>query len=347
MKGNSILNRAKYSENTDEWYTDYKTVEEELSHYEVQFYDKVILCNCDDPYESAFSKYFLRNFNVLKLKKLICTSYKGSRIVELLKVKDDSSCDIDRNNAYVMIVDERFSNCSGIIDDADIETLLKTKGIVCKLKGDGDFRSPECLAYLDEADVVVTNPPFSKFIELFSLLVKKNKKYLLIGNQNAITYKEVFPYIKNGKAWIGYHFGDMAFKVPNDTPPRKTRYWVDDSGQKWRSLGNAMWLTNLDTERKHQKLKLSSVYDPEKYPKYDNYDAINVSRVLDIPKDYDGIMGVPLTYLKYHNENQFEIVGEANHGSDNEFDLFKPRINGRDIFKRILIRRKGTYPNEI
>ena len=268
MKGNSILNRAKYSENTDEWYTDYKTVEEELSHYEVQFYDKVILCNCDDPYESAFSKYFLRNFNVLKLKKLICTSYKGSRIVELLKVKDDSSCDIDRNNAYVMIVDERFSNCSGIIDDADIETLLNTKGIVRKLKGDGDFRSPECLAYLDEADIVVTNPPFSKFIELFSLLVKKNKKYLLIGNQNAITYKEVFPYIKNGKAWIGYHFGDMAFKVPNDTPPRKTRYWVDDSGQKWRSLGNAMWLTNLDTERKHQKLKLSSVYDPEKYPKY-------------------------------------------------------------------------------
>ena len=340
MKGNSILNRAKYSENTDEWYTDYKTVEEELSHYEVQFYDKVILCNCDDPYESAFSKYFLRNFNVLKLKKLICTSYKGSRIVELLKVKDDSSCDIDRNNAYVMIVDERFSNCSGIIDDADIETLLNTKGIVRKLKGDGDFRSPECLAYLDEADIVVTNPPFSKFIELFSLLVKKNKKYLLIGNQNAITYKEVFPYIKNGKAWIGYHFGDMAFKVPNDTPPRKTRYWVDDSGQKWRSLGNAMWLTNLDTERKHQKLKLSSVYDPEKYPKYDDYDAINVSRVLDIPKDYDGIMGVPLTYLKYHNENQFEIVGEANHGSDNEFDLFKPRINGRDIFKRILIRKK-------
>ena len=331
MKGNSILNRAKYSENTDEWYTDYKTVEEELSHYEVQFYDKVILCNCDDPYESAFSKYFLRNFNVLKLKKLICTSYKGSRIVELLKVKDDSSCDIDRNNAYVMIVDERFSNCSGIIDDADIETLLNTKGIVRKLKGDGDFRSPECLAYLDEADIVVTNPPFSKFIELFSLLVKKNKKYLLIGNQNAITYKEVFPYIKNGKAWIGYHFGDMAFKVPNDTPPRKTRYWVDDSGQKWRSLGNAMWLTNLDTERKHQKLKLSSVYDPEKYQKYDDYDAINVSRVLDIPKDYDGIMGVPLTYLKYHNENQFEIVGEANHGSDNEFDLFKPRINGRDM----------------
>ena len=347
MKGNSILNRAKYSENTDEWYTDYKTVEEELSHYEVQFYDKVILCNCDDPYESAFSKYFLRNFNVLKLKKLICTSYKGSRIVELLKVKDDSSCDIDRNNAYVMIVDERFSNCSGIIDDADIETLLNTKGIVRKLKGDGDFRSPECLAYLDEADIVVTNPPFSKFIELFSLLVKKNIKYLLIGNQNAITYKEVFPYIKNGKAWIGYHFGDMAFKVPNDTPPRKTRYWVDDSGQKWRSLGNAMWLTNLDTERKHQKLKLSSVYDPEKYPKYDDYDAINVSRVLDIPKDYDGIMGVPLTYLKYHNENQFEIVGEANHGSDNEFDLFKPRINGRDIFKRILIRKKGTCSNEI
>lgn len=341
MQGNSILNKAKYTENTDEWYTDYKTVEEELSHYINQFYDKVVLCNCDDPYESAFSKYFLRNFNILKLKKLICTSYRGSRIVEKLKIKDNSNSTIDKRYAYVMIVEEKFDVSNNMITDDAIEKLLKAKGVVSKLNGDGDFRSIECIEYLKEADIVVTNPPFSKFTDLFSLLIKYNKKYLLIGNQNAITYKEIFPYIKNGEAWIGHRFGDMAFKVPNDTPPRKTRFWIDEEGQKWRSLGNAMWITNLDNTRKHQKLELTSIYEPSKYPKYDNYDAINVSRVLDIPKDYWGIMGVPLTYLKYHNDEQFEIVGEANHGSDNEYDLFKPKINGKEIFKRILIRKKG------
>ena len=132
----------------------------------------------------------------------------------------------------------------------------------------------------------------------------------------------------------------MKFKVPKDTKPRKTRYWVDETGQKWRSLGNAMWLTNLDNDRKHKELVLTAFYSPEKYPHYDNYNAINVSRVVDIPMDYPGVMGVPLTYLKYHNDEQFEIIGEANHGSDNEFDLFKPIIDGKEIFKRILIKNK-------
>ena len=224
--------------------------------------------------------------------------------------------------------------------DEEIELFLRSAGLIKKLNGDGDFRSKECIEYLKEADIVVTNPPFSKFTDLFSLLVKFEKKFLLIGNQNAITYKEIFPQIKNGTAWLGYKFGDMAFMVPDDTQPRKTRFWIDENGQKWRSIGNAMWLTNLDNERKHQKLKLTAYYNPEKYPKYDNFDAINVSRVSEIPKDYYGIMGVPLTYLKYHNDEQFEIVGEANHGSDNEFDLFKPIVNEKQIFKRILIKRK-------
>lgn len=342
MSNNSILNKAKYSENTDEWYTDYKTVEEELSYYTEQFYEKIVLCNCDDPYESAFSRYFLRNFNRLKLKKLICTSYKGSRILEDSAIKDENNNELDNNSAYVMIVDKSINETQQtVICDNDIEKFLTNKGIVNKLNGDGDFRSQECIEYLKEADIIVTNPPFSKFIELFLLLVKYEKKYLLIGNQNAITYKEIFPYIKNGEAWIGHRFGDMAFKVPKDTPPRKTRFWIDENGQKWRSLGNAMWLTNLDNKRKHQKLELTATYEPSRYPKYDNYDAVNVSRVADIPKDYAGIMGVPLTYLKYHNEEQFEIIGEANHGSDNEFDLFKPQINGKDIFKRILIKNRG------
>lgn len=347
MGGNSILNKARYSDNTDEWYTDYRTVEEEVSHYTKQFRGKIVLCNCDDPYESAFSKFFLKNFNVLKLKKLICTSYKGSSIVGRSSIKDSNNCALSNESAYVMVVEKLPFSATTVIGDGEIESYLRTAGVVKKLKGDGDFRSRECIEYLKESDIVVTNPPFSKFSDLFSLLVKYDKKYLVIGNQNAITYKEIFPFIKDGKAWIGYRFGDMSFRVPSNTPPRNTRFWIDESGQKWRSLGNAMWLTNLDTERKHQELVLTTHYDPEKYPKYDTYDAINVARVSDIPMDYPGVMGVPLTYLKYHNEDQFEIVGEANHGSDNEYDLFKPIINGKELFKRILIRNRKPVMKKI
>lgn len=347
MGGNSILNKARYSDNTDEWYTDYRTVEEEVSHYTKQFRGKIVLCNCDDPYESAFSKFFLKNFNVLKLKKLICTSYKGSSIVGRSSIKDSNNCALSNESAYVMVVERLPFSTTTVIGDEEIESYLRTAGVVKKLKGDGDFRSRECLEYLKESDIVVTNPPFSKFTDLFSLLVKYDKKYLVIGNQNAITYKEIFPFIKDGKAWIGYRFGDMSFRVPSNTPPRNTRFWIDESGQKWRSLGNAMWLTNLDTERKHQELVLTAHYDPEKYPKYDTYDAINVARVSDIPMDYPGVMGVPLTYLKYHNEDQFEIVGEANHGSDNEYDLFKPIISGKELFKRILIRNRKPVMKKI
>lgn len=340
MSGNSILNKAKYSHNTDEWYTDYKTVYEEVTHYANHFDGKVVLCNCDDPYESAFTRYFLKHFNILKLKKLICTSYKGSRIVESLDMFDNNNVKLSNRSAFVLEVKNISSGFDEPLNDEDVLRVLQKKDNIKQLNGDGDFRSEECVEYLKEADIIVTNPPFSKFTQLFSLLVKYNKKYLLIGNQNAITYKDVFPYIKNGKAWIGYRFGDMAFKVPDDTSPRKTRFWIDDSGQKWRSLGNAMWLTNIDNERKYKDLIFSASYSPEFYPKYDNYDAINVSRVSEIPMDYPGIMGVPLTFLKYHNEEQFEIIGEANHGSDNEFDLFKPIVNGKEIFKRILIINK-------
>lgn len=347
MSGNAILNHAKYSSDTDEWYTTYETIEEELSHYKEQFQGKIVLCNCDDPFESNFSYYFLRNFNKLRLKKLICTSYADSKIdtirdnVQLtLPLFDDNGNPITSNNGCVLVV-TKMPGCLGEeVADEVIEDTLRKKGIVKKLKGNGDFRSDECLEYLKECDICCTNPPFSLFANLFSLLVQNRKQYLLIGNQNAITYKEVFPYIKENKAWVGYRFGDMAFRVPSDTLPRRTRFWIDEKGQKWRSLGNAMWLTNLDMPKRHEKLKLTQTYTPEKYPKYDNYDAINVARVADIPMDYFGIMGVPITFLKYYNENQFEIVGEANHGSDNEFDLFKPLLNGKECFKRILVRQK-------
>lgn len=328
--GNSVLNKAKYSSNnTDEWYTDYSTIEKELVHYEPQFHEKKVLCNCDDPYESAFAKYFLKNFNNLKLKKLVCISYAKSA---MHSSEDDKG--------LILSIDHMPSSKNKVLDDAEVLKIITEQNCIKKLIGDGDFRSNECVEYLIEADIVVTNPPFSKFIELFSLLTKYNKQYLLISNQNAITYKEIFPYIKNNKVRVGYYFGDMSFKVPADTEPRRTRFWIDSSGQKWRSLGNAMWLTNLDVTKDRIKLNLEYSYNKERYSKYDNYDAIHISRVSEIPFDYYGIMGVPLTYLKYHNDNEFEIVGEANHGSDNEYDLFKPQINGKEVFKRILIKRR-------
>lgn len=348
MSGNSILNSAKYSsDNTDEWYTTYETIEEEIAHYEKQFKGKVVLCNCDDPFESNFCYFFLKNFNRLQLKKLICTSYAGSKIDQ---IKDNVQLTIDMiygtgepieaGQGYVLVVTKMPGEVGQLVDDAVIKKVLEKKNVVKKLKGTGDFRTDECVKYLKECDICCTNPPFSLFAELFSLIVKYDKQYLLIGNQNAITYKEIFPYIKENKAWVGYRFGDMKFRVPADTEPRNTRFWIDESGQKWRSLGNAMWLTNLDIPRRYETLTLTKSYEPSLYPKYDNYDAINVKKVVDIPYDFDGIMGVPITYLKYHNSSQFEIVGEANHGSDNEFDLFKPKIDGKELFKRILIRKK-------
>ncbi len=345
--GNSILNSAKYSaNNTDEWYTTYETIAEEVCHYQEQFKGKIVLCNCDDPFESNFCYYFLRHFNQLGLKKLICTSYAESKIDQIkdnvqlvLNLFDSDGEPVVVNRGYVLTVTKMPGKRGEEIPDDVIKTVLERRGVVRKLNGTGDFRSAECIEYLKECDICCTNPPFSLFASLFSLLTKYEKHYLLIGNQNAITYKEIFPYIKENKAWVGYRFGDMAFRVPADTEPRSTRFWIDADGQKWRSLGNAMWLTNLDTERRHEELLLTQHYSPDRYPAYDNFDAINVRKVAEIPMDYDGIMGVPITYLKYHNQSQFEIVGEANHGSDNEFDLFKPIVGGKQLFKKILIRR--------
>lgn len=331
--GNSILNKAKYSKNnTDEWYTTYETVEKELSNYIPQFKNKIVLCNCDDPYESSFAKYFLNNFNILELKKLVCISYGKSKM---------HSSDCDRG--LVLEIDYLPDSLYG----EEIKKYIEDNNFVKKLLGDGDFRSEESIEYLIKSDIVVTNPPFSKFTELFSLISSYNKKYLLISNQNAITYKEIFPYIKMNQAKVGYHFGDMQFKVPEDTEPRKTRFWIDESGQKWRSIGNAMWLTNLDVNKNINNLILNHVYDENKYHKYDNFDAIHISKVSEIPRDYEGVMGVPITFLKYYDAKTYEIIGEANHGSDNEFDLFKPVVNGKETFKRILIKKRERESYEI
>lgn len=339
MAGNSILNKSKHTKDNDEFYTTYETIERELVHYETQFKNKIVLCNCDDPFESNFAKYFIKNFNRLGLTRLMCTSYKFSKVLATeSSFTDENGKPVTKENGYILSINE-VPEKTNLTDEAICEFIVHSK-LVRKLKGDGDFRSEECVEYLKQADIVVTNPPFSLFREWISLVIENRKQFLVIGNQNAITYKEIFPLIQKNEIWIGYQFGDMAFRVPADSKARNTRYWVDETGQKWRSLGNAMWLTNIDINKRHQKLELKKNYDPKVYPRYDEYDAIEVSRVSEIPMDYEGIMGVPITFLNKHNPEQFEIIGEANHGSDNSLDLFKPTINGKLKFKRILIQNK-------
>ena len=230
------------------------------------------------------------------------------------------------------IVYEGDKNGNRIIDDAEID--------VKPLKGDGDFRSKECIELLKQADIVVTNPPFSLFREYVAQLVEYEKKFVIIGNQNAITYKEIFPYLKNNEIWIGYGFGDMGFKVPDYFEPKATRFWIDDTGQKWRSLGNICWFTNLDIQKRHEELILYKRYSPEEYPTYDNYDAINVNKTKEIPVDYEGVMGVPITFMDKYNPDQFEII-KFRKGND-EKDLVYTDENGKRVqpYFRILIKRK-------
>ena len=331
---NTNLHRAKRCKD-DEFYTTYETIENELVHYTEQFKNKTVLCNCDNPFTSNFPKFFLQNFNVLGLKRLICTSFSPYASVQpsLFESFND-------NNSKGYILDISKISKSDFTSETISDFLLSTH-CVKELNGNGDFRSLECIDYLKESDIVVTNPPFSLFKEMVSEIMKYNKKFLIIGNQNALTYKEIFPLIQNNLVWTGYQFGEMKFRVPQDSEPRSTRYWVDETGQKWRSLGNAMWLTNLDNERRHENLRLTQCFNPLIHQKYDNYNAIHVRNITEIPFDYTGIMGVPITIINRYNSEQFEIIGEANHGSDSQYDIFKPILNGKEVFKRILIRNKA------
>ena len=260
MATNANLHKARSAKN-DEFYTRYTDVEKELTHYKKHFKNKVVLCNCDDPTWSAFWKYFHLNFSILGLKKLISTHYDKEK------------------PAYKM------EYAGG--DDSNIEA-----GAITPLMGNGDFRIDECLDLLDEADIVVTNPPFSLARSYIATLMKYSKPFLIIGDLNWITCKEVFPLLRNNKIWLGYN------NVKEFIQP-------DGSTQKF---GNKLWFTNLDHNKRHEKLFLSKNYSPEEYPHYDNYDAINVNKVSDIPYDYEGVMGVPLTFLNAYNPEQFEIV---------------------------------------
>ena len=290
---NQHLHKAKTSKQ-DEFYTQLTDIERELKHYKKYFKGKVVYCNCDDPRVSNFFHYFSYNFEKLGLKSLVTTCYKNKQLN--LFSKNDSE------RAIYLRYDGDKSG-SHVPDPKDI-------GIE-NLKGDGDFRSKESIELLKQADIVVTNPPFSLFREYVDQLIEHEKKFLIVGNHNAITYKEIFSLIKDGKIWLGYKNGDMAFKVPDHYEPRATRYWEDEEGQKWRSLGNACWFTNFDISKRHEDLILYKSYKLEEYPTYVNYDAIEVSKTKDIPMDYDGNMGVPITFLDKYNPKQFEIIGSS------------------------------------
>lgn len=315
MANNNKALSAAGQAKKDEFYTQLVDIENELRHYKEHFKGKVVFCNCDDPYESNFFKYFAINFNHLGLKKLICTCYAGSPVVytQLSLFGDEEVIGeepSDKKPYKIEITHVDDLNGDGAVDLTDVELLLRSvDGKPTLLNGDGDFRSAECIELLKEADIVVTNPPFSLFREYVAQLMKYDKQFLIIGSQNNVTYKEIFPLLKDNKLWLGYKSGDMAFTVPDSYEARETRFWIDENGQKWRSLGNICWFTNLDIQKRHEELILFRNYSPEEYPNYDNYDGIEVKKVVDIPCDYYGIMGVPITFLDKYNPDQFEIIG--------------------------------------
>lgn len=348
MAGNKNLNAANKAKK-DEFYTQLDDIANELKHYRQHFRDKDVLCNCDDPYESNFFKYFALNFNSFGLKKLIATCYNGSPITgsELpllfeLPLTSGEGVGGGANNpkkiAYkVEITEVKDCDNDGAVNLADVQYLIQNnKNVLSLLKGNGDFRSAECVELLKQAEIVVTNPPFSLFREYVAKLMEYDKKFLIIGNQNAIHYKDIFTFLKNNQIWLGVKCGDMGFRVPQHYEERNTRFWIDEQGNKWRSLGNICWFTNLDIAKRHEEMILYRTYSAEDYPKYDNYDAINVDKTADIPCDYDGVMGVPVTFMDKYNPEQFDIIDT----STIAMPKGAPYINGKRIYERILIRRK-------
>lgn len=314
--GNRTLSKAKIAKQ-DEFYTQLVDIENELKHYREQLRGKVVLCNCDDPYESNFFRYFALNFNALGLKKLIATSFDKSTIAGgYLPLIDMAGLKPKGKGPYAIeICEVPDANGDGAIDLTDVEYLLSHDANTSRtLKGDGeygagDFRSAECVEYLKQADVVVTNPPFSLFREYVALLIAHQKSFLIVGNQNQVASNEIALLITEGKLWQGNYSGDMSFRVPDYYEPRETRYWVDEKGKKWRSLGTGCWYTNLDFPKRHEVLNLYESYDPETYPTYVNYDAIEVGRYIDIPANYRGLMGLPITSLGKLSPDQFDIIG--------------------------------------
>ena len=357
-KGNNDL-RISRAGKADEFYTQLSDIEKEIRHYKEFFHGKVVFCNCDDPFESNFFKYFAMNFNSLGLKKLIATCYATSPVAysQLDMFGDEFSVSKEKSEKKpykIEITEVTDENADGRIDLADVEYLLRNrKNALSLLQGDGDFRSGECMELLKQADVVITNPPFSLFREYVAQLVKYQKHFIIIGNMNAIHYKEIFPLIRDNKVWIGpsIHSGDRIFNVPDDYPLNAAGCGIDKTGRKYIRVKGVRWFTNIDITQRHEELILYKTYTAEAYPKYCNYDAINVDKASDIPCDYYDDMGVPDSFLDQYNPEQFEIIGlgcgdlakligiEKNYRGRTDLAY---RINGKDKcpYSRIIIRRK-------
>ena len=340
---NNDLRAAKKAKK-DEFYTQLTDIEKELRFYKKFFKNKSVYCNCDDPKKSNFFQYFSLNFEYLGLKKLITTCYKNQNVDLFSKNKFEQG-------AYLEYLGDLNQN--NIPDDHEIS---KTH-----LKGDGDFRSEECINLLKNSDVVVTNPPFSLFREYIDQLIKFNKKFLIIGNVNAITYKEVFKLFQENKIWMGASIksGDREFGVPNDYPLNAAGSRVDENGNKFIRVKGVRWFTNIDFKERYEDIVLYKKYSQEEYPKYDNYDAINIDKTKDIPKDYKGVMGVPITFIDKYNPDQFEILGITDRSNSSGLRTKKytaedsPKyndLNARSVLKtvkgykavyaRLLIRNK-------
>ena len=352
MAKNKNLNAAARAKK-DEFYTRLEDIEREMYYYRPHFKDKVVLCNCDDPYESEFFKYFAIFFNMLGLKKLIATCYAGSPIVQteldFWGTPNENPHFDKRRQAIRFDVNEVTDlNGDGATDLDDVKFLLETnKNSVTYLEGDGDFRSPECVEALKEADIVVTNPPFSLFREYVAQLIKYDKKFLIIGNINCITYKEIFPLIMQNKIWLGYGMGRAikGFMVPEDYELYGTEARIEND-KRIVATNQCMWLTNLDISKRHEDIILFKRYkdEPELFPRYDNYDAIEVPKTAFIPCDYNGVMGVPITFLDKYNPSQFELLGCSYQYGDCGYHVagtdWNCYIDGKRMFKRLFIRRR-------
>ncbi len=316
---NKNLHKAKNAKN-DEFYTQLSDIEKELKYYKQHFKDKVVYCNCDDPEESNFWNYFALNFEYLQLKKLVSTHFETEKPSYKLEIVAD------------------------INNDGKINKLDTVK---TSLKQNGDFRSEECIEILQEADIVVTNPPFSLFREYVAQLVEYNKKFIIMGSLNAITYKGIFKLIKENKLWLGVDNScSRLFRIPN----HYEKYNKIENGQKYCSINNVYWFTNFDNIKIHEDINLTKTYyaNENDYPKYDNYDAIEVSKIKDIPMDYKGVMGVPITFIDKYNPDQFEIIGAtesegkgfSNGLLNEERKVYQAMVNGELVYKRIFIKNK-------
>lgn len=344
MSDNQNLHKANKAKQ-DEFYTQLSDIENELKYYREYFKEKIVLCNCDDPYESNFFKYFVNSFNKLGLKKLIATCYDGSPIAGTqLSFEDIKVEKYKEKKAYkIEITEVKDENGDGAIDITDVEYLIKNKNnILTMLKGNGDFNSNECIELLKQADIVVTNPPFSLFRDYVAQLMEYEKKFIIIGNINAITYKEVFPLIREDKIWIGcsIHSGDREFMVPVQSIDMNKFTGEIRNGKYFQRVMGVRWYTNLDYKERHEKLILYKNYNKEEYPKYDEYDAINVDHTKDIPCDYSGKIGVPISFMDKYNPEQFEILGLDRYIEDNPNYGRRFKINGKETYARIIIKKR-------